>query len=407
MSESVVIVGAGQAGCDLTTALRQQGYEGKIILIGEEPKIPYRRPPLSKAYLSGEMETEALYIKPLKTYEKQNVDVRTSVKAVSIDRKAHTVTLDNGETLNYSKLVLTMGGRARRLPLPGAEKPNVHYVRTHKDITHLKEQFKPGKRLVIVGGGYIGLEAAAVGIKKGLQVTLVEAMPRLLARVTGPELSAYYDTVHRSRGVDIKLGSGVEAVEGGDNVDTVVLQDGSRIPADLLIVGIGLIANTELAEAAGLAVDPGGILVDQFARTSDPDILAAGDCTNHENGFLKRRIRIESVPNASEQARVAAATICGKEVPHDSVPWFWSDQYDLKLQMVGINQGYEHVVVRGNMAENNFSAFYLKDGVIIAVDTVNRPKDFMVGKKLVAERVKADAAVLRDESIELKSLLGS
>jgi 3-phenylpropionate/trans-cinnamate dioxygenase ferredoxin reductase subunit len=246
-----------------------------------------------------------------------------------------------------------------------------------------------------------------VGIKKGLQVTLVEAMPRLLARVTGPELSAYYDTIHRSRGVDIMLGSGVAAVEGGDNVETVVLQDGSRVAADLLIVGIGLIANTELAEAAGLDVDPGGILVDQYARTSDPDILAAGDCTNHENGFLKRRIRIESVPNASEQARVAAATIVGKEVAHDSVPWFWSDQYDLKLQMVGINQGYEHVIVRGNMAENNFSAFYLKDGVVIAVDTVNRPKDFMVGKKLVAERVKADAAVLRDESVELKSLLAS
>jgi len=404
MSETTVIVGAGQAGCDLSTALRQQGYEGNIIMIGDELALPYRRPPLSKAYLSGEMETEALYIKPQKAYEKQNVDVRTGVHVESIDRKAHTVTLNNGETIKYTKLALTTGGRARRLPLPGADKPNVHYVRTLDDITRLKEQFKPGKRLLIIGGGYIGLEAAAVGIKKELKVTLVEAMPRLLARVTGPELSEYYDSVHRSHGVDIKLGAGVTALEGNELVDTVVLQDGSRLPADLLIVGIGLIANTELAEAAGLDVE-NGVLVDEYARTNDPDIVAAGDCTNHAHGFLKRRIRIESVPNASEQARVAAATICGKPIPHDGVPWFWSDQYDLKLQMVGINQGYDQVVIRGSMAANNFAAFYLKDGVIIAVDTVNRPKDFMVGKKLVAERVAADPAVLRDESIELKSLL--
>jgi 3-phenylpropionate/trans-cinnamate dioxygenase ferredoxin reductase subunit len=404
MSETTVIIGAGQAGCDLSTALRQQGYEGKIVLIGDEPALPYRRPPLSKAYLSGEMETEALYIKPQKAYEKQNVEVRTGVLVTSLDRHAHTVTLDNGETIKYTKLALTTGGRARRLPLPGAEKPNVHYVRTHEDITRLKEQFKPGKRLLIIGGGYIGLEAAAVGVKKELKVTLVEAMPRLLARVTGPELSEYYHSVHQGHGVDIRMGSGVASLEGGEHVDFVVLEDGTRLPADLLIVGIGLIPNTELAAAAGLEVD-NGILVDEYARTSDPDIFAAGDCTNHEHGFLKRRIRIESVPNASEQARVVAATICGKQVPHDSVPWFWSDQYDLKLQMVGINHGYEQVVVRGSMAENNFSAFYLKEGVVIAVDTVNRPKDFMVGKKLVAERVTADPAALRDESIELKSLL--
>ena len=407
MSETTIIVGAGQAGCDLTTALRQQGYEGNIILIGDEPALPYRRPPLSKAYLSGEMDTEALYIKPLKTYEKQNIDVRTGVQVTAIDRRAHTVTLSNGDTLPYTKLALTTGGHARRLPLPGADKPNVHYVRTLEDINRLKEQFKPGKRLLIIGGGYIGLEAASVGIKKDLKVTLVEAMPRLLARVTGPELSEYYYKVHCEHGVDIKLGSGVSALEGKDLVDHVVLEDGTRLPCDLLIVGIGLIANTELASAAGLDVDAGGILVDEYARTSDPDIVAAGDCTNHQHGFLKRRIRIESVPNASEQARVAAATICGKQIVHDGVPWFWSDQYDLKLQMVGINQGYDHVVIRGSTADNSFSAFYLKDGVIIAVDTVNRPKDFMIGKKLVAERARAEPSVLGDESFDLKTLLAA
>jgi 3-phenylpropionate/trans-cinnamate dioxygenase ferredoxin reductase subunit len=404
MSETTVIVGAGQAGSDLTTALRQIGYTGRIILIGDEQAPPYRRPPLSKAYLAGDIAEEALYLKPLATYAKQNVELRTGVKVAAIDRQAHTVTLEDGESIKYDKLALTTGGRARRLPLPGAEKPNVHYVRTLADIDRLKQQFKPGARLVIIGGGYIGLEAAAVGIKKELNVTLVEALPRLLARVTGPELSQYYLEVHRGHGVDIKLGAGVQALEGGELVETVILQDGTRLAADLVIVGIGLIANTELAEQAGIEVD-NGVIVDLHAQTSDPDIVAAGDCTNHDNGFLGRRIRLESVPNASEQARVAAASICGQKVPHAGVPWFWSDQYDLKLQMVGISQGYDKVVIRGSMEANNFAAFYLKDGVVISLDTVNRPQDFMIGKKMVAARLVVDPAILADESASLKALV--
>ena len=399
-----VIIGAGQAGCDLATALRQQGYAGRIILLGDEPVPPYRRPPLSKTYLSGDIGEEALYIKPRAAYAKQDIDLRTGVRVTAIDRDAHTVTLDNGESIRYDKLAITTGGRPRLLPLAGADKPNVHYVRTLEDINRLREQFKPGRRLVIIGGGYIGLEAAAVGIKKELHVTLVEALPRLLARVTGPELSRYYDGVHRRHGVDIRLGAGVEALEGGQQVESVVLQDGTRLPADLVIVGIGLIPNTELAEQAGLEVD-NGIIVDLYARTSDPDIVAAGDCTNHENGFLGRRLRLESVPNASEQGRVAAASICGQQVAHAGVPWFWSDQYDLKLQMVGLSQGYDRVVIRGSMEADSFAAFYLKDGVVIAVDAVNRPQDFMVGKKMVAARLKADPATLADESVVLKSLV--
>lgn len=404
MSETTVIVGAGQAGSDLTTALRQAGYTGNIILLGDEQAPPYRRPPLSKAYLAGDIEEEALYLKPPATFVKQNVELRTGVRVTAIDRHAHTVTLENGESIKYNKLALTTGGHARRLPLPGAEKSNVHYVRTLADIDRLKAQFKPGRRLVIIGGGYIGLEAAAVGIKKELNVTLVEALPRLLARVTGPELSQYYLEVHRRHGVDIRLGAGVQALEGGEQVENVVLQDGTKLAADLIIVGIGLIANTELAEKAGLEVD-NGVLVDLYAQTSDPDIVAAGDCTNHENGFLGRRVRLESVPNASEQARVAAASICGQKVPHAGVPWFWSDQYDLKLQMVGLSQGYDNVVIRGSMAADNFAAFYLKDGVVIALDTVNRPQDFMIGKKMVAARLKVDPAILADESSLLKSLV--
>jgi len=404
LNAATVIVGAGQAGSDLATALRQLGYAGRIILIGDESAIPYRRPPLSKAYLAGDVGDEALYFKTREAYTKHDIELRTGVHAVSIDRAAHTVTLGDGSCLAYDKLALTTGGRARRLDLPGADKPNVHYVRTMDDIRRLRESFKPGARLAIVGGGYIGLEVAAIGVKKGLEVTLVEALPRLLARVTGPELSAYYDAVHRRHGVDIRLGAGVRALEGERQVDAVVLDDGSRVPADLVIVGIGLIPNTELAAQAGLAVD-NGIVVDLYGQTSDPDIVAAGDCTNHDNGFCGRRMRLESVPNASEQARVAAASICGSRVPHAGVPWFWSDQYDLKLQMAGLSQGHDRVVVRGSMAQDNFAAFYLQDGVVIAVDTVNRPQDFMFGKKMVAGRLRADPVVLADESVTLKSLV--
>lgn len=405
MTATTIIIGAGQAGGDLATALRQSGYAGRIVLIGDEAAVPYRRPPLSKAFLSGDIAEEALYIKSREAYAKHDIELLTGVRVESIDRAAHTVTLSDGQTLSYDKLAITTGGRARRLPLPGAERPNVHYVRTIEDIARLREQFKQGNRLVIVGGGYIGLEVAAVGIKKGLNVTLVEAMPRLLARVTGPELSQYYDQVHRRHGVDIRLGAGVRELEYDDQqVKAVILQDGTRVPADLLIVGIGLIPNTELAEKAGLAVD-NGVLVDLYAQTSDPDVVAAGDCTNHDNGFLGRRTRLESVPNASEQARVAAASICGQRVPHASVPWFWSDQYNLKLQMVGLSQGYDQVVVRGSMSADSFVAFYLQGGTVIAVDSVNRAPDFMVGKKMVAARLRADPAVLADESVALKTLV--
>lgn len=404
VNATTVIVGAGQAGGDLASALRQFGYGGRIVLVGDEAAVPYRRPPLSKAFLSGEVSEESLYIKTREAYAKHDIELRTGLRVQAIDRAARSLKLSDGSSLAYDKLALTTGGRARRLDLPGADQPNVHYVRTIDDIRRLREQFTAGKRLVIVGGGYIGLEAAAVGIKKGLQVTLVEALPRLLARVTGPELSQYYERVHRGHGVDIRFGAGVQALEGGSQVDAVVLQDGTRVPADVVIVGIGLIPNTELAQQAGLAVD-NGILVDLYAQTEDPDIVAAGDCTNHDNGFLGRRLRLESVPNASEQARVAAASICGQRVPHASVPWFWSDQYNLKLQMVGLSQDYERVVIRGSMAADSFVAFYLKDDVVIAVDSVNRPADFMMGKKMVAGRLRADAAALADETVTLKSLV--
>lgn len=402
----VVIVGAGQAAGELTGALRQQGFTGQITMIGDEPHLPYRRPPLSKAYLSGDMTLEALFLKPAAAYEKQGVDCRLGVSVRAIDRVAHRVTLSDGTELPYDKLALATGGRVRRLSLPLAEAPNVHYVRGIDDIQRLKPQFTEGRRLVIIGGGYIGLEAAAVGAKKGLQVTVIEAMPRVLARVTVPEMSAFYERVHRGHGVDIRTGAGVQSLEGdASGVSAVVLSDGRRVPADLLIVGIGLLPNIELAEAAGLDVRNGGIVVDAFTQTSDPDIVACGDCTFHENRFYGRSMRLESVPNALEQARVAAALLAGKPVAYAAVPWFWSDQYDLKLQMVGLSEGFDTFVVRGSMEANQFIVFYLKDGVVIAADAVNRAPDFMVAKRLVADRVVLAPTQLLDESVALKSLL--
>lgn len=400
----VVIVGAGEAGGGLTGMLRQHGYTGKITLIGDELYPPYRRPPLSKGFLAGEVTLESLYLKSAEGYARHQIDCRYGIGVESIDRDARTVRLFDSTTIPFRHLVIATGGRARRLSLPGANHSNVHYVRTIDDILKLKEQFLPGKRLLIIGGGYIGLEAASVGIKKGLKVTLVEALPRMLARVTVPELSAFYERAHKARGVEIFTGVGVHSLDGDPLVTEVVLSDSRRLAVDLLIVGIGLIPNTELAEACGLEVQ-NGVVVDAFNRTSDPGVYAIGDCSNQDNTFLQRRVRLESVPNAAEQMRVCAASICGKPMPNNSVPWFWSDQYDLKLQMVGLSQDSDQLAIRGNLDRESFCAFHLRGGVIIAADAVNRAADFMVAKKLVAERIRASVEQLGDESFPLKSLL--
>lgn len=403
-SETAVIVGAGHAGAELVATLRQNGYPGRIILIGDEPELPYRRPPLSKTYLSGEASRDSLLIRSAAAYDKLQVECWTGVQVLSIDRQQRRITLNDGRVQAYDKLVLATGGRARRLDDPAAQKPNVHYIRTLADIERLKPDFAAGKRLLVIGGGYIGLEAASVGIKGGLQVTVLEAAPRVLARVAAPEISAFYEGAHRSRGVDLRTGTSVQAFQGVERVESVLLSDGSELPVDLVIVGIGILPNDQLAREAGLEID-NGIVVDSYAQTADPDILAVGDCAQHINGFLSCYIRIESVPSAQEQARTAAHTICGKNLPHIAVPWFWSDQFDLKLQMVGLSQGYDQLVLRGDVTSESFCAFYLRKGVVLSVDAINRPQDFMVAKRLVAERVRVDPLALADESVGLKSLL--
>lgn len=402
---TAVIVGAGQAGSEVATSLRQQGYAGRIVLIGDEPHLPYRRPPLSKTYLAGAADANSLLIKPRATYEKAGVELLIPAQVVRIDRATHQVMLADGQVQAYDKLVLATGGHARRLPLPGADAPNVLYLRTLADVDAIRAEMAPQRRMVVVGGGYVGLEMAASATKLGLKVTVLESAPRVLVRVTAPEMSAFYERVHREAGVDIRTGVSLQRFDqASGRVVAVVLADGTRIDADLVIVGIGLIPGVELAQDAGLEVGD-GIVVDAYGRTSDPDILAVGDCACQPNEWFGRQLRIESVPNAMEQARTVVGTLCGKLQPFRSVPWFWSDQYDLKLQMVGLSQGYDQVVLRGDPATRSFCTFYLRDGVIIAVDAVSRPAEFMQAKKLVAERVRADAKVIADEQQPLQALL--
>lgn len=412
-SPTAIIVGAGHAAAELATNLRDHGWQGRILLIGDEPHLPYHRPPLSKAYLSGAATTEGLLIKPRATYEKANVGIITGVRVSRIDREASTAYLADGRTAHYDRLILATGGRPRQLPVPHIQQAesagNFHYLRTLQDVDRIRRQFEPGMRLVIIGGGYVGLEVAAVAIQHGLQVTVLEALPRVLARVTAPELSAFYESRHRQAGVDIRTNTQVADVQldpSGDAVSAVLCVGGSSVPADLVVVGIGLVPNVELAEDAGLAVD-NGIMVDEFGQTSDPKIYAAGDCTNHPNPLLGRRLRLESVPNALEQARCVASSICGKPKAYASIPWFWSDQYQLKLKMVGLSQGYDQLVIRGTPESDSFAAFYLQDGYVLAADTVNRPAEFMLGKRLISERTRVDPARLADDGIPVKDLLPS
>jgi 3-phenylpropionate/trans-cinnamate dioxygenase ferredoxin reductase subunit len=403
-----VIVGAGHGGAELSVALRDQGWEGRIVLIGDEAGTPYHRPPLSKAFLAGETAEGGFLLRGEAAYEKAGVERWAQARVESIDRASHRVQLTDGRAIEYTKLALATGGRARHLPpslLPSGS-PNAHVLRTLADAKGLRDQMLPGARLVVVGAGYVGLETAASAIKLGLKVTVLEALPRVLARVTAPEISGFYEAAHRAAGVDLRTGVEITAFEqdASGKVLAVQLSDGSRVDVDLLLVGIGQEPNVELATACGLRVG-NGILVDEHTLTSDPDIVAIGDCSNHPSSLYGRRQRLESVPNALEQARTAAATMCGKHKIYDSVPWFWSDQYDLKLKMVGLSQGYDRVVLRGDPQQRNFSAFYLQGKRIIAVDTVNRAQDFMAAKRLVGEKIEVDPAVIADEAVALKSLL--
>ena len=399
-----VVIGAGHAGAQVVASLRQEGYEGEIVLIGEEAQLPYHRPPLSKAYLSGEQPLERLLIRPARFYEDKQIEVRTETRVTRIDREHRTVELDNGEVIDWTHLVIATGSRVRHLPIPGVDLGGVHYLRNIADVDAIRRDLDSARHMVIIGGGYIGLEVASVAVKAGKQVTVLEMEDRILQRVTRPSMSTYYTQVHTSAGVEIRCNAAASELLGDDRVRAVRCADGTEIPADLVIVGVGILPETGLAEAAGLECD-NGILVDEQCRTSDPDIYAIGDCTNHPSALLGRRLRLESVPNATDQGRVAAANICGKVKSYDAVPWFWSDQYDLKLQMVGFSHDADTEVVRGDPETASFARFYLRDGVVIAVDAVNSARDFMAAKQLVASRKKVDPEKLADPEVAIKELL--
>ena len=399
----MVIIGAGHAAGQAAASLRQEKYEGSITIIGDEPHVPYQRPPLSKQYLSGEQAIDRVYLRPQKFYEDKNIDLKLGVSATAIDRAAKTVQLDNGEQIAYDKLIISTGSRPRKLNIEGSDLAGIHYLRTIADVDAIRAEMKPKRNLVIVGGGYIGLEVASVGIDQGLNVHVLEMEERILQRVTTAEMSAYYHNLHTGRGVQIHTGTTVSGFAGDQHVQQVLCGD-QAFDADLVVVGIGIIPNVELAQDAGLTCD-NGIVVDEHCRTSDPDIFAAGDCTNHPNPLLDRRLRLESVPNAMEQARVCAANMLGGDKTYAAIPWFWSDQYELKLQMVGFSADGDQQVVRGNMAENQFAVFYLNEGRVVAADAVNSPKEFMICKQLIG--VEVDPARLADPETDLKTLLAS
>lgn len=398
---AMVIVGGGQAAGQNVASLRQAGYEGEIVLIGDESHPPYQRPPLSKQYLSGEHGVERVHLRPPTFYQDKNIDLKLGVTVTDIDTQSHQVKCSSGENIEYEKLLIATGSRPRILNAPGSELPGIFYLRTIDDVDRIREAMGSARSVCIVGGGYIGLEVASVAITSGLNVTVLEMEDRILQRVTTPDMSNFYHELHSAHGVNILTNTAVQGYSGDGKVEQVLCGE-QRIEADLVIIGIGIIPNVELADAAGIHCE-NGIVVDDHCQTSEADIFAAGDCSNHPNPILQRRLRLESVPNAMEQARVAAANMLGGDATYSSIPWFWSDQYDLKLQMVGFSSDGDAQIVRGDKSANQFAVFYLKDGAVVAVDAVNSPREFMVCKQLYGQTV--DQAQLQDPNVDMKTLL--
>jgi len=401
----VVIVGAGHGGAQAAAALRQNKFEGSIAMVGDEPELPYERPPLSKEYFSGEKSFERIMIRPANFWADRNVDMLLGKRVTAVDPAAHQATLSDGSTLSYGKLIWATGGAPRKLTCSGHDLPGVHGVRTREDADRMLSEMERTTHVVVIGGGYIGLEAAAVLSKFGKKVTVLEALDRVLARVAGEALSRFYEAEHRAHGVDVQLSAKVDCIVGEGRVTGVRMDDGTVIPADMVIVGIGIVPAVEPLIAAG-AAGGNGVDVDEYCRTSLPDIYAIGDCAMHANAFADgARIRLESVQNANDQATTAAKHILGIGEPYHAIPWFWSNQYDLRLQTMGLSLGYDETVVRGDPASRSFSVVYLKNGKVLALDCVNAVKDYVQGKALVAGGIAPDKAALADPDTPLKSLL--
>ena len=401
----VLIVGAGHGGAQAAIALRQGKFTGSIAILGDEPELPYERPPLSKEYLAGDKSFDRILIRQPAFWEERQVTMLPGRRVVAVDPAAHRVTTADGAEIGYGKLIWAAGGHARRLSCQGHDLIGVHTVRTRADADRMIAELPDVTNAVVIGGGFIGLEAAAVLAKFGKQVVLLEALDRVMARVAGPELSNFYQEEHRAHGVDVRLGVAVTAIEGEGKVTGVRLADGSVVPADLVVVGIGIVPAVEPLIAAG-AEGGNGVRIDAQCRTSLPDIFAVGDCALHANRFADgAAVRLESVQNATDQASVAAKTILGEDVAYDATPWFWSNQYDLKLQTIGLSIGYDQAVVRGDPATRSFSVVHLKQGKVIALDCVNATKDYVQGRKLVETGAVIDPARLADAAVPLKEMI--
>ena len=402
----VVIVGGGHGGASTAIALRQQGFAGSIALVGEEPELPYERPPLSKEYLLGDKPWERMLIRPAAFWAEREIAMLTGRRVTAVDAGTHRVTCADGAEMSYDRLVWATGGAPRRLSCAGHGLAGVHAIRTRADVDRLLGELPAVARVVVIGGGYIGLEAAAALTKFGKAVTLLEAQDRVLARVAGEPLSRFYEAEHRAHGVDLRTGVTVNCIEGVNRVTGVRLADGEVIACEVAIVGVGIVPEVAPLLAAGAAGAAGGVLVDTGCRTSLADVLAIGDCAAYANRFANGAvIRVESVQNAADQAAVAARTIRGEAAAYDAVPWFWSNQYDLKLQTIGLSTGHDAIVVRGAPERRSFSLVYLKEGRVIALDCVNAAKDYVQGRKLVVERSMVEPARLADEGTALKELV--
>jgi 3-phenylpropionate/trans-cinnamate dioxygenase ferredoxin reductase subunit len=403
----VVIVGAGHGGAQCAIALRQNGFTGTITVIGREPEHPYERPPLSKEYFAREKTFDRLYIRPPTFWAEKDITFKLNTEVTAVDPTAKALTLSNGTTFGYDKLVWATGGDPRRLSCSGADLAGIHAVRTREDCDTLMAEVDAGTtNIAVIGGGYIGLEAAAVLSKLGLKVTLLEALPRVLARVAGEELSEFYQAEHRAHGVDLRTGVAVDCLVGdGHRVTGVKLADGEIVPADAVIVGIGIVPAVGPLILAG-ASGANGVDVDEFCRTTLPDVWAIGDCAAFACDYAGGNVmRVESVQNANDMATCVAKAICGDEKPYKAFPWFWSNQYDLRLQTAGINAGFDKAVVRGDVAARTFSVVYLKQGRVVALDCVNAVKDYVQGRKLVEAGATPDEAALADAATPLKELL--
>lgn len=400
---NIVIIGAGQAGAAMAAKLRALGHTGALTIIGDEAAPPYQRPPLSKKYLLGEMEEARLYLRPAEFYDENNIDLRTGVAVTAIDRATHEVVLSDGARLSYDKLALTTGSRPRLLPAAvGGALGGVYPVRSLNDVDAMAAEFQPNARVLIIGGGYIGLEAAAVAAKMGLNVTLIEMAERILQRVACADTSDYFRELHTAQGVDIREGVGLTELLGEGRVSQARLSDGTTLEIDFALVGVGILPNQELAADAGLTIE-NGIAVDPSARTSDPDIFAAGDVASLP--YEGRRIRLESVQNAIDQAEAAAAAMMGEEPDYAPVPWFWSDQFDVKLQIAGLNQGYDRVVVRAGDKAQTQSVWYFQGARLLAIDAMNDPRAYMVGKRLLEGGINPSPDAISDAATDLKSLM--